>query len=266
VPVRHSHGQRTRVRGERVGPAKYENVGKSQPVLIMIRPVISPRPRTPKRGPPGVTMPPPPPPGTHLPCAAATAVVARLDSLVVRRAAENFSARLLRAASAASCERSPIVRAPTTLGESNAPTPWLLITVDAGPAERSAPGACSDASKKAEAPAPRHEHQHRDAAPNVSKSQSTQRFSDRDIVAPRSRQRYRGWPRAPPPRGWPSGLPGRPWSCLHRAFPLRHFMARARRIRVRVERLGSHNCGVVVGKSQSVPSMINPSIFTTAPV
>jgi hypothetical protein len=27
-----------------MGPAKYENVGKSQPVLVMVNPIVSPRP------------------------------------------------------------------------------------------------------------------------------------------------------------------------------------------------------------------------------
>jgi hypothetical protein len=35
-----------RVRGEMMGPGKYESVGKSQPVLVMINPMISPRIRT----------------------------------------------------------------------------------------------------------------------------------------------------------------------------------------------------------------------------
>jgi hypothetical protein len=37
--------QMTRVRGEIVGPARHENVGKSQTVLIVINPKISPRTR-----------------------------------------------------------------------------------------------------------------------------------------------------------------------------------------------------------------------------
>jgi hypothetical protein len=34
-----------RVRGEIMGPGNYENVGKSQPDLIRINPIISPRTR-----------------------------------------------------------------------------------------------------------------------------------------------------------------------------------------------------------------------------
>jgi hypothetical protein len=30
------------VRGEMMGPGKYESVGKSQPVLVMINPILSP--------------------------------------------------------------------------------------------------------------------------------------------------------------------------------------------------------------------------------
>jgi hypothetical protein len=38
-----------------MGPGKHENVGKSQPVLIMIDPILSPGTRTPKRIQPGIS-------------------------------------------------------------------------------------------------------------------------------------------------------------------------------------------------------------------
>jgi hypothetical protein len=42
-------------------------------------------------------------------------------------------------------------------------------------------------------------------------------------------------------------------------------MAWARAVRVRVEIMGSQNCGIV-GKSQSVLIMTNPIIFTRTPI